>query len=265
QKGGRIKIRKLPPMPERTAFFCGAMIKETIYVAGGQDWPKVYTPHGEQPKLPVVTKNFWALDLSQPHGERAWEQLEPWPGPARMLSVAAAQHGKFFLIGGVGLVENEKGENERVYLKDCYRYDPDQKKWQEIAKLPRFAAAAPSPAMALGRSHFAVVGGDDAEYAGRMEELKDDHPGFPPDVLVYHTITDTWTTMGKFPKEVASGVWPTVTTNTAWWRGRYVVPTGEARPGVRTPNVFWAEPVEAQEGFAWLDYCVLVVYLGALV
>ena len=219
------------------------------------------------PLTPAVMKTFWALDLAKPRDALEWRELGPWPGRGRMLSVAAVQNDNFFLIGGVAFKQDGDGNNQREYLNDCYRYDPKKKKdrWAQIADLPRFAAAAPSPAISLGQSHLAVIGGDDALYAGRVEELKDDHPGFPADVLVYHTITDTWTAMGEFPKDVTAGVWPTVTTNTTRWRGRYVVPTGEARPGVRTPNVYWAKPIERREGFDTLDYGVLVAYLGVLV
>ena len=56
-----------------------------------------------------------------------------------------------------------------------------------------------------------------------------------------------------------------VTTSTTSWQGRYVVPTGEVRPGVRTPKVFWAQPAESRRGFGWLDYGVLALYLATLV
>jgi len=263
--GSRIEIENLPPMPERAAFFCGAMLDRTIYVAGGQDWPKTYHPWGMRPKLPAVMKTFWALDLSKPRGQLRWRELEPWPGRARMLSVAGVQADAFFLLGGVAFKQNKEGENERVYLTDCYRYDPKKAEWTRIADMPRAAAAAPSPAAPLGQSHLGVVGGDDGRYAGRSEQLKDAHPGFPADVLLYHTITDTWVATGRFPKDTAKGIWPPVTTNTTWWRGRYVVPSGEARPGVRTPNVFWARPVQITKHFAVLDYAVLLAYLGVLV
>ena len=262
---GKIKITELPAMPAPAAFSCGAMIGETIYVAGGKDRPKPYQSQDGSEGLPVAMKNFWALDLSKKGSELKWEQLKPWPGKPRMQAVAAVQQDKLFLIGGVTLENDKKGDDKRVFLSDCYCYDPGKKQWTRIADLPRFAAAAPTPAMPLGQASFAVVGGDDAINAFRMGELKDAHPGFPSDVLVYHTITNTWTARGAFPKDTLKGIWPPVTTNTTVWRGRYVVPSGEARPGVRTPRVFWAEPVGSPQRFRLLDYGVLAVYLGSLV
>ena len=262
---GKIEIRPLPPMPEPAAFSCGAMTGQTIYVAGGKDRPKPYRSPSGSEELPVAMNNFWALDLSKEGDQLKWEELEPWPGEPRMQAVAAVQQEKFFLLGGVALENGKQADDKRVFLRDCYCYDPKTREWTRIADLPRPAAAAPTPAMSLGQASFAVLGGDDGVNALRMTELKDAHPGFPSQVAVYHTITDTWTTRGAFPKDTANGIWPPVTTNTAVWRGRYVVPSGEARPGVRTPKVFWAEPVENPKGFGPLDYGVLAVYLGSLV
>jgi SSS family transporter len=251
----KIGTDELPPIPEPCAFSCGARIGQTIFVAGGR----------RQPNAPTAMQNFWKLDLSQPSNERSWTRLEAWPGPPRMQAVAAVQDNSFFLIGGVTLDPDKDGDDKRVFLTDCYRFDPLAGRWMRIADLPRPAAAAPSPAMTMGQSHFAVIGGDDGVNALRMAELKDDHPGFPPDVLLYHTITDTWIAAGAFPKDTRAGLWPPVTTNTTWWRDRYVIPSGEARPGVRTPEVVWAEPKRGSEGFDAIDFGVLAVYLAALV
>ncbi|MBN2476433.1 MAG: sodium/solute symporter [Pirellulales bacterium] len=263
-KDGRIEISRLPPMPDRAAFFCGARIGNTIYVAGGKDWPKPYQPYGSPAShLPATMKTFWSLDLSRQDDQRKWEQLEPWPGPARMQSVAAVQEDKFYLIGGVALDNDQPGDDKRIFLGDCYAFDPPSRRWSRIASLPRFAAAAPTPAMPLGQASFALIGGD--EGVNTFQNLRSVHPGFLPEILVYHTITDTWTSRGAYPKDPAAGVWPPVTTNTAIWRGRYVVATGEARPGIRTPKVFWARPVRHPRGFGWVDSAVVTVYLGALV
>ncbi len=61
-----------------------------------------------------------ALDLSERHPQ--WRELEAWPGPERMLSVAAAQDGAFYLFSGVSLSAAPDGSPKRTYLKDAYRY-----------------------------------------------------------------------------------------------------------------------------------------------
>ena len=253
--GREINATDLPPMPGPAAFFCGAMVGRSIYVAGGRSTPD----------SPAALKTFWRLDLSQPPDVLKWQELDPWPGPERMQAVAAVQDGAFFLVGGVKLDQSKTDDDKRVFLTDGYRYDPKPNRWTRIAELPRAAAAAPSPAIALGQSHFAVIGGDDGTETWRTGDEVADHPGFPDDVLVYHTITDTWVRAGSFCGNLDDNLKAPVTTGTTWWHGRAVVPSGEVRPGVRTPDVFWAEPINRPQGFGMVDYSVLAVYLAALV
>jgi len=248
--GERINITELPPLPTPTAFMCGAMLDDTIYVAGGQD----------RPDSPNALKTFWSLDLSQT--DASWNELEPWPGPARMLAVAAVQDGAFFLLSGVDLVRTDDGPVKREYLRDAYRYRPGDG-WTRVADLARAAAAGPTPAVCLGQTHFLILGGDTGADAGK--DLRDAHTGFSSEILAYHTITDTWVTAGTLPKDADAGLWPPVTTTTTEWRGRIIVPSGESRPGIRTPQVLAADEVSRKSGFKPVDYIMLTVYLGALV
>ncbi|KKK67074.1 hypothetical protein LCGC14_2957720 [marine sediment metagenome] len=63
-------------------------------------------------------------------------------GRARMLAVAAAQDGSFFLIGGTALEKTPSSAGKSVDLTDAYRYDPKEAKWRQIADVPRNVAAA---------------------------------------------------------------------------------------------------------------------------
>ena len=62
-----------------------------------------------------------------------------------------------------------------------------------------------------------------------------------------------------------AGTWPPVTTTIVNWKGGYVIPTGEARPGIRTPNVLWAKPTTTAGSFGAANWMVLATYLTALV
>jgi len=257
--GTDVVLRHLPPLPEPTAFLCGAMLGDVLYVMGGI----------EQPNATQCLDRFLALDLAVPPERRGWSSLPSWPGPERHLAVAGVQDGSLFLFGGVRLVAGEDGAPERVspYLSDAYRFTPRPGEiggeWRVIRDLPRPVAAAPNPAIALGPTHLLVLGGDDGSLLGA--DLRGDHPGFPDDVLAYHTITDTWVAAGRLPKDPAAGAWPPVTTGAVRWNDAWIVPTGEIRPGVRTPRVLVAEPVVPEPGFGWVNYSVLVVYLASLV
>ena len=232
--GKKLQIERMPPLPRAAAFFCGALVGKTVYVAGGI----------ERPDSPRALHTFWALDLSQPADERRWRSLKPWPGPARILAVAATRDDAFYLLSGATLDPDQPGDNKRVYLRDAYRYTPKDG-WTKIARLPRPVVAAPTPAVPVGAAGLMVIGGDDGALATKVTELKDRHPGFPADLLVYDTKRNTWTSGGRFPKKVGDdparhpnrGLWPPVTTPTVRWADHYVLPSGEVRPGVRTPRV----------------------------
>src|SRR5690606_31035908 len=101
----------------------------------------------ETPDATNTLKIFWSLDIADPNAQ--WNELESWPGAGRMLAVAAAQDGSFFLVGGTDLTGDSNGKPQRIYLQDAFCYTPG-KGWKQIADLPRSAVAAPSPTPAIG-------------------------------------------------------------------------------------------------------------------
>lgn len=240
---GELKTSELPVLPKPCANFCGALLGDTVYVAGG-----IETPGATQ-----GLRTFWSLDLGS--AEPQWQELEPWPGPARMLSVAAVQDQSFFLVSGAELMADAQGKPVRRYLTDAYRYRPDRG-WTRVADLPRAVVAAPTPAPALGQSTFLILGGDDGTFVDFQPV--DRHPGFPRTVLTYHTITNTWKSLGEVPAAH-------VTTTVARWHEDFVIPSGEVRPGVRSPVVWAFQASFRKATFGWINYGILVAYLLAMV
>jgi N-acetylneuraminate epimerase len=116
----------------------------------------------------------------------------------------------------------------REYLRDAYRYQPGRK-WARIADLPRPAVAAPTPAPALGQSTILVMGGDDGTLVNFQALEK--HPGFPRSILEYNFVTDTWNDAGEVPISH-------VTTTMVRWHDRFIMPSGEVRPGKRSPAIW---------------------------
>ncbi len=216
---GRIEQESLPAMPNSTAMAGAAMIGQTIYVMGGQ----------ESPAAKSALRSFWSLDLSEANPN--WRQLEPWPGPGRILPVVAALNGSLYLFSGSELLVNEKGETYRKYPLDGYIYRPG-KGWTTAASPPRPLVAA--PCITNGSDELVVFGGDDGKYIYRIWELKDRHPGFARDILSYRTTSDTWAKTGSVPECL-------VTTTAARWGDLTVVPGGEDRPGHRSAHVFAAK------------------------
>ncbi len=213
---GQLLTEPLPDLPQPCANACGALLGRTIYLAGGTETPTATAP----------LKTFWALDLDAT--PRRWQTLEPWPGPARMLAVAAAHDEAIYIMSGTELTDDAEGKPVRRYLKDAYRYRPETG-WQRIADLPRPAVAAPSPAFVLGDQALVVLGGDDGTKVGYQP--LDQHPGFPRSRLVYNLRNDAWQTINDLPAAP-------VTTTVVPWQAGWVIPSGEIRPGVRTPAVW---------------------------
>lgn len=215
--GGEIKAQSLAPLPHPLANGAGALLGQTIYVAGGI----------ETPTATDALKNFWALDLSSPNS--TWRELKPWPGPARMLGVVAVVGDAFYLVSGTELSGDAAVKPLRRYLTDAYQFKPGAG-WKRLADLPRPAVAAPSPAPAVDGSQFLVISGDD----GTKVDFKplQDHPGFPRDILGYDVRQNSWSTLGEIP-----GPAP-VTVPVVHWRDQFVLPNGEIRPAVRTPDVW---------------------------
>ncbi|MGH9936175.1 MAG: sodium:solute symporter family transporter, partial [Blastocatellia bacterium] len=217
---GKIKRTSLPALPQACAYASGAQVGKVIYVAGG-----TATPTATQ-----AMNTFWSLDLAERHPQ--WRELASWPGSERMLSVAAAQGGAFYLFSGVSLSAAPDGSPKRTYLKDAYRYEPN-KGWTRLADLPHPVAAAPTPAATFGKSQILIFGGDDGSKAG-FQPVQD-HPGFARRVLAFHTGSNKWTEAGE-------GEAAHVTTAMTAWRGGFVIPSGEVRPGVRSPAVWFIRP-----------------------
>lgn len=206
-----------PRLPKAVAMGAGALVGRTLYVAGGVD----------RPDAAEALKTFFALDLDRLSA--GWSELPPWPGPARILPVAGAAGDAFYLFSGARLFADTSGKTTREWLRDAYRFHPTEG-WKRIADLPRVAVAAPSPAPAVG-GHLLVLGGDDGT---QVSVAPTAHRGFPRDILAYHPGSDTWSRSGEMPFSL-------VTTALTTWRGKIVVPGGEARPGVRSPLVWAAE------------------------
>ncbi|WP_300596921.1 galactose oxidase [Niabella sp.] len=216
-KDGVLQTDTLQPLPQALANTCGAQVGNKIYVAGGLTTPDAKT----------TAAAFYELDLSDGLKQAKWKQLPAWPGPSRMLGVAAAVGDCFYLFSGAQLVNGQ-----RVYLRDAYRFS-ERTGWTKIADLPRPAVAAPSPLMQDGKRIF-LFGGDDGSNAGK--DLREAHPGFSKKMLVYDCRKNTWSEL-RYTKADMPMI--PVTTTAVLWGDQWVIPGGEIKPGIRTPEVLW--------------------------
>ncbi|MFM8275100.1 MAG: galactose oxidase, partial [Gemmata sp.] len=155
-----------------------------------------------------------------------WRTEDALPGKGRILAAGASFDGKFWIAGGAELVPGKGGKVERRYLADAHFHQPT-KGWGRAPALPAPAVGAPSPAPA-DATGFYVLGGDDGS---QLTAPPARHPGFSNKALRFDAKKGEWVGAG----ELAA---PRVTVPVVEWDGAWVVPSGEARPGVRSPEVW---------------------------
>jgi N-acetylneuraminic acid mutarotase len=155
-----------------------------------------------------------------------WRELPPLPGGPRILPVAAASGDTFYIFGGAA-IETKEGKPVRRYLRDAWKYTW-KSGWQRLADLPKPSVAAASPAPLMD-GKFLLISGDDGSRAGFQPV--EQHPGFPAMILAYDPTANTWS-------ETENTAAPRATLPSVEWNGRFIFPSGEVRPGVRSPEVW---------------------------
>ena len=218
-RGDALAVESLPPLPVALANHCGALVGGTFYVAGGAEMP------GEQAASPRV----FSLDLAAENA--AWREIESLPGGPRILAAAGSHDGAFYVFGGASLDAKADKKIARTWLRDAWSYRPGAG-WKRLADLPKPLAAAPSPAPFVN-GKFLLLAGDDGSLAGFTPIEK--HPGFPRTILAYDPARDRWSEAGEVPAARA-------TVPCVGWRGAFIIPSGEVRPGVRSPEIWSLVP-----------------------
>lgn len=272
--GGRLEFQTLPSLPVACVEGVAGLVGDVVIVAAGAT--------NEEEGIRTMQRAF-QLDLSVEGA--TWEEL-PWPEGARgrMYAVGGVKKGSFYMFGGRDHAASEEDAADRIFgldfLSDGYALDVATKSWRRVADMPEARSAAPSSAVEVGATHLLMLGGVPVEFLREQVAARPDingqgmeHPGFPASVLAYDTLTDTWAEAGELPKEVkadhadnATGsTWATVTTPVVLWNGAVVVPTGEIKPGVRSPQVLSGVVTTQKADFGVINWIVVVVYLLGMV
>lgn len=215
-ENGALSTKPLPPLPKRCAFMSGTMAGDTLYIAGGI----------ETPTATECLPTFWALDVR--NASAGWRELPPCPGEPRMLAVAGSDGGSFYLFSGTKLYPKD-GKPAREYLRDAWKYTPGEG-WKRLPDMPRAAVAAASPAPVIDGA-LLIVSGDDGANVGFTPPTA--HPGFPRNVLAFDVRQEKWSTLPAGSSPISRATVPTTA-----WKDQWIIPTGEARPGYRSPEVW---------------------------
>ncbi|MCP4849194.1 MAG: sodium/solute symporter [Verrucomicrobiaceae bacterium] len=250
----KVERRDFPPLPVPVAYGAAALVKDVVYLVGGQ----------QGKKLASATNSVWSLDLKRHaelqegglfRAEGEWQAVVDVPWSARAFVQVAAQHNGFddciYVIGG----RREQG-GEVELISDVWEYNTRSKSWRARAAVDKPLMAG--TAIGYGQSHVAVLGGSDGALWGKADELKDDHPGFPKKAYFYHTITDTWIEAGSSPANH-------VTTVPVRWGDSIIIASGEVRPRVRSPKIWKVTPQPRSKDFGTVNYIVLGLYLLLMV
>jgi arylsulfatase A-like enzyme/N-acetylneuraminic acid mutarotase len=236
----KLKQTALPALPLPMSKCRAVAINERVYVLSGQS--------SQHPANDL--KKMWVMDLNDPPQELRWTECCSWPGKPRANMTVAVQQCQgrecLFLFAGV---HETNGETLRDFLTDAYRYDPAADKWTVIDSLPawddprpisdkaRFtkqpASATAAAAIGIGDDSICVFGGTTGRYIllpdGTMRPFAD-RPLNPRRVLKYDVANNRWSHIGQTPIGA-------IVTSAARWNGQIVIPSGEIKPGIRTPRV----------------------------
>jgi N-acetylneuraminic acid mutarotase len=236
---GKVKISRIGNLPRAIAEGVAAVVDGEILVGSGGDGEET---HREIFKL--MRPNLTTV---------RWESLG-WPKDARgrMYPVAGVKGGKFYLFGGRDFAESEEKKENRIFgldfLNDCWELDPLSGTWKRLSDLPEARSAAPSMAVPMGASSLLMLGGVSVEFLRKQVVARPEingqgmeHPGFPASILSYNTVKDQWAEAGSLP---LAGTFAPVTTPVVFWDNKVIIPTGEIKPGVRSPQVLIVEMEE---------------------
>ena len=260
----------LPNLPKPLDNFAACYGTDRIFVAGGQT-------NG------VPNRDVYALDW--PDGKE-WVKLCELPDEGRLqpcMAVQNAPEGKaLFIFGGYKAPspkpspEEEGGKEACVYTKGL-KLNLKTLEWQETsaAVLPSSsgegsgegtAAIVGSCATTCGYSHILFFGGVDYDIflsaiQGKQDSLYLRHEPswykFRQDVLAYHTITDSWTTIPGDSLLARAGAVLTP------FDGGWFYSGGETMPGIRSNQISRIE-TKRDTSFGWLNWTVLAFYLIAM-
>lgn len=212
--GNDVTCRALPSLPVTLTGHAAVVMNGKVYVQGGS------LAVGEQD----AESRLWVFD---PVAE-TWSEGPAMPARGRFLHQMATVGNTLYVLGGIGIKEGGNGRMERDMLTEAWSYS-EAVGWRRLAYLPRFCAAAPTPAPVIHGRIF-LLGGDDATVKGFSPQ---NHPGFHNASLCYTPATNEWAEAGEIA--AARAVLPC-----AVWNGLAVIVNGEQRPGKRSNQVWGA-------------------------
>ena len=269
---GGVEIKPGPELPLPLTNFAFAKVDGSVYVAGGLSEP-----------TSASGKHFFRLQLTGGNPlDWTWETLPPWEGKPRAFAVGVGQSNGltncFYLFSG----RNVQSGNDPEILHDAHVFDPYLKQWSVVSegKQKEFPFMA-GTAFPVGAATIVFPSGASGELMkkqqaieNRIASLKDiaanetesdslqtelinhlnNHPGFGNQLSAFNTITHETYNIGQI-----SGTGQ-VTTTAVKWGNDVFIPSGEIRPGVRTPGILKISIIKKSKHLNFLDILVIGLY-----
>lgn len=226
----------LPDLPTGLSNAAATVYKNTLYVAGGET-------------AAAASAQFYSLNLN--NTEAGWEILPPVPKPVSHTVLAVQSNGKYPCIYLAGGRKKTAGGISHLYAF-LYEFDLKKKQWKEKTPLPYSLCAGTG--LPVGTDALLMLGGDKGTTFHKVETfiaaintendeikkqalikqkniLQSTHPGFSKEMLLYSTTKNIWKTIGSIPFDVPA------TTSAFLWGKDIIIPSGEIRAGVRSPQI----------------------------
>ncbi len=243
--GGKPLITPLPPLPVPLSSAAAASSGSLVYIAGG------LTPYGS-------TNALWSLnteDLSA-----GWKRLADMPLPLINTVMVALpdREPSLWVLGG-----RTRGENDEMSAirSEILRYSTASGSWTiegDLSDGTNVLKLAAGTGAAIDSRYIALFGGNDGSVFNRVEailyalpgetdtarqalmrqeyiSLQESHPGFSREVIILDPETGSCFPAGEIPGPAQV---TTTAVKTSWG---IVLPSGEIKPGIRTPEVRMAK------------------------
>lgn len=262
-EGGKISEKPLPALPVALDQMAAAYGDGYIYVAGGQTDGKA-----SMAAFRIRYNNIYK------ECAKSWERLPDFapafPANARVQPCAVVQNGalgpQFYLFGGFSPATHE-------VQTDGVTYHIKTGAWTRTSpSLPagngaEAVAMSGATAVTSGISTVLIFGGvnrsvfEQALTAPAADYLTHSPSWykFSDRILVYQTITDSWTYIEQDERLARAGA-AAATCKDEAGNTHWLVVNGELKPGIRSAGVADVEMTYTAH-FGWLNWSVLIVYL----
>lgn len=235
-----VVTEQLPSLPVAVTNAAATSHNNIVFIAGGES--------GDG-----VSDKCWSIDLG--NSTAGWEELPSLPKPvshAVFVAIKSAGILKLYIVGG----RRKTKQGISDLYKSVFELTIGSNQWKELEPLPYPLSAGTG--VATGTAGIILFGGDLGTTFSKVESYlsaiskatseteKQDlirqknqllvaHPGFSKEILLYNIVTGKTKTVGTIPYPIP------VTTTAFLWDKVVMIPSGEIKAGVRTPQILMAK------------------------